>query len=83
MLESQMVTVRSESAGWADDAWLAGSLPPALIQATRQPTQGGTTLVLDAGGQDVIVVVGEQGGDARQMWAFIRQHLTGKKAVRM
>jgi hypothetical protein len=77
------VTLRPEPTGWTDDAWLAGSLPPALIQATRQPPQGGTTLVLDAGGQDVIVVVGEQGGDARQMWAFIRQHLTGKKTARM
>jgi hypothetical protein len=76
------VTVRPDSSGWTDDV-PRGGLPSALIQAARQPPQGGTTLVLDADGQDVIVVVGEQGGDARQMWAFIRQQLTGKKAARM
>jgi hypothetical protein len=76
------VTVRPDSSGWTNDA-PRGGLPSALVQAARQPRQGGTTLVLDADGQDVIVVLGEQGGDARQMWAFIRQQLTGKKAARM
>ena len=76
------MTVQPDSSGWTDGV-PRGGLPSALIQATRQPPQGGTTLVLDADGQDVIVVVGEQGGDARQMWAFIRQQLTGKKAARM
>jgi hypothetical protein len=78
-----MVPVRPDAAGWAGDAWSAGGLPPALIQAARHPPEGGTTLILDAAGQDVIVVLGEQGGDARQMWAFIREQVTGKKAVRM
>jgi len=76
------VTVRPDSSGWTDDV-PRGGLPSALIRATRQPPRGGTTLLLETDGQDVIVVVGEQGGDARQMWAFIRQQLTGKKAARM
>ncbi len=77
------MTLRPEPAGWTDDAWRAGSLPPELIQAARSPKQGGTTLVLDAGGQSVIVVLGDQGGDARVMWEYIRKHLTGQTAVRM
>jgi hypothetical protein len=31
----------------------------------------------------VVVVLGEEEGDARQIWAFIQQQLTGRKTVRM
>jgi hypothetical protein len=58
-------------------------LPAPLWLAARRPPEGGSTLVLDAGGQNVVVVLGEQGGDARQMWAFIQQQLSGRKTVRM
>jgi len=58
-------------------------LPSPLRLAARRPPEGGSTLVLDAGGQNVVVVLGEEGGDARQMWAFIQQQLSGRKTVRM
>jgi hypothetical protein len=61
------------------------ALPSALklAVAAHQPPKGGSTLVLDMGGQNVVVVIGEGGGDARLMWAFIQHLLSGRKAVRM
>jgi hypothetical protein len=58
-------------------------LPPALRRAARRPPPGGSTLVLDAGGQLVVLVLGEDEGDARLIWAFIQQQLSGRKTVRM
>jgi hypothetical protein len=60
-----------------------GGLPPALVSAARRPRDGGSTLVLDAGGQNVIVVLDSRGGDARLMWACIQKYLAGGKAIRM
>jgi len=67
----------------AEGAPEPASLPPALRAAARRPAHGGRTLVLDAGGQNVVVVLGEEGGGASRMWAFIQQELTGRKTVRM
>jgi hypothetical protein len=58
-------------------------LPSALRLAARRPPPGGSTLVLDAGGQKVVLVLGEDEGDARLIWAFIQQQLSGRKTVRM
>jgi hypothetical protein len=58
-------------------------LPSALRLAAHRPAPGGSTLVLDAGGQNVVVVLGEGEGDARLIWAFIQQQLSGRKTVRM
>jgi hypothetical protein len=58
-------------------------LPSALRLAAHRPAPGGSTLVLNAGGQNVVVVLGEDEGDARLMWAFIQQQLSGRKTVRM
>jgi hypothetical protein len=60
-----------------------GGPPPALVSAARRPAEGGSTLVLDTGDQKVIVVLGEDGGEASLMWAFIQRYLTGGKAIRM
>jgi hypothetical protein len=57
--------------------------PPALAAAARRPRAGGSTLVLRAGGQNVIVVLGENGGEAQLMWSFIQRFLAGGKPVRM
>ncbi len=57
--------------------------PPALVSAVRRPREGGGTLVLDAGGQNVIVVLDSGGGEANLIWAFIQKYLTGRKAIRM
>ncbi len=58
-------------------------LPSALRMAAHRPSPGGAVLVLDAGGQNVVVVLGEDEGDAGQIWAFIQQRLTGRTTVRM
>ncbi len=58
-------------------------LPAALRMAAHRPPPGGAVLVLDAGGQNVVVVLGEEEGDARAIWAYIQQQLTGRKTVRM
>jgi hypothetical protein len=58
-------------------------VPSPLRLAARRPPEGGSTLVLDAAGQNVVVVLGEEGGDPKQMWAFIQQQLSGRKTVRM
>ena len=82
-LERRMPTGQSESVDrQADVRPRAGSPPSALVRAVRSPHRGGSTLVLDADGQNVIVVVAD-GGDPMLMWAFIKQHLSGRKAVRM
>jgi hypothetical protein len=61
----------------------ATALPTELRQAVCRPPEGGSTLVLEAAGQNVVVVLGEDGGDAVLMWAFIQHLLSGRKAVRM
>ena len=72
-----------ESAAWQADVRPGADGPQsALVRAVRSPHRGGSTLVLDADGQNVIVVVAD-GGDPMLMWAFIKQHLSGRKAVRM
>ncbi len=69
--------------GQADLGPPPGALPPALVSAVRRPREGGSTLVLDADGQNVIVVLAEEGGEAHLMWAFIQKYLTGRKTIRM
>lgn len=79
-----MVTGQPEPGGWQAGFWpVPGDLPPALISAVRRPREEGCTLVLDVGGQIVIVVLREEGGEAAAIWAFIQKFVTGRKAVRM
>jgi hypothetical protein len=59
------------------------ALPLALRLAARRPPKAGRTLVLDAVGQKVVVVLDEDGGDATRMWAFIQYQLSGGKILRM
>jgi hypothetical protein len=59
------------------------SLPTALRLAAHRPAPGGSTLVLDASGQKVVVVLSEDGGNAWLIWGFIKQQLSGRKTVRM
>jgi hypothetical protein len=60
-----------------------GGPPAALVSAARSPGEGGSTLVLDADGQNVIVVLDSGGGEAGLMWACIQKYLSGGKAIRM
>jgi hypothetical protein len=79
-----MVTGQPGPGGWRPGSGVSlGGPPPALVSAARRPPEGGRTLVLDVGGQNVIVVLGEDGGEASLMWACIQKYLTGGKAIRM
>jgi hypothetical protein len=56
--------------------------PLPLSTAARRPA-GSQTLIVDAGGEDVIVVLGTASADARQIWDFIQQHRTARKTGKM
>ena len=60
----------------------APAIPPALRTAARR-TAGSRTLIVDAGGEDVIVVLDAAGSDAKQIWDFIQQHRAARKTGRM
>jgi hypothetical protein len=53
-----------------------------LSAAARRPA-GGHTLIVDAGGEDVIVVLDSVGADAGQIWDFLPQRRTARKTGRM
>jgi hypothetical protein len=57
--------------------------PPALVSAVRRPRAGGSTLVLDVGDQNVIVVLDERVGGINLLWTFIQKYAPGRKAIRM
>jgi hypothetical protein len=65
---------------------LAAYLPPAdppaampsSLRTAGRPADGDRTLVLDAGGENVIVVLGEDTGDADEIWGFMRQRMAGR-----
>ena len=73
--------------GRPDDIDLAAYLPPADAPPATPPSlraaaccrgDGDPAVVLDAGGENVIVVLGEDAGDAGAIWNFIRQRMTGQ-----
>jgi hypothetical protein len=77
--------------GPPDETGVAASLPrpgadPAipvpLSTAARRPADG-RTLIVDAGGEDVIIVLDPVGADAQQIWDFIKQHRTARKTGKM
>lgn len=58
------------------------AMPLPLSTAARRPA-GGRTLIVDAGGEDVIVVLDAAGADAGQIWDFIQQRRTARKTGKM
>jgi hypothetical protein len=56
--------------------------PLPLSTAARRPA-GGHTLIVDAGGEDVIVVLDSAGADAGQIWDFIQRRRTARKMGKM
>jgi hypothetical protein len=58
------------------------AMPLPLSTAARRAADG-RTLIVDAGGEDVIVVLDPAGADARQIWDFIQQHRTARKTGKM
>jgi hypothetical protein len=77
--------------GPPEETGIAGFLPePAVDLAVPLPLgtaarrlAGGQTLIVDAGGEDVIVVLDTASADARQIWDFIQQHRTARKTGQM
>jgi hypothetical protein len=77
----RMGTGRSEEidlAKYLPPAPPAPAMPSSLRTAARRPADGDRALVLDAGDENVIVVLGEDAGDAGAIWSFIRQRMTGQ-----
>ena len=72
--------------GRSDDVDLAAYLPPAaqpampsaLRAAARRPGYFDRAVILDAGADNVVVVLSEEAGDADAIWDFIRQRMTGQ-----
>jgi len=71
--------------GRSDEIDLAAYLPPAdpapvmpssLRTAARRPADGDRALVLDAGGEKVVIVLGDAAGDAGAIWSFIQQRMS-------
>ena len=58
------------------------AIPLPLRTAARRLADG-QTLIVDAGGEDVIVVLDTAGADARQIWDFIQRHRTARKTGKM
>jgi hypothetical protein len=54
------------------------AMPSSLQTAARRPADADRALVLEAGGENVIVVLGEDAGDAGEIWNFIRQCMAGR-----
>jgi hypothetical protein len=75
--------------GRSEDTDLAAYLPPAaqpampsaLRAAARRPGYFDRAVVLDAGVDNVVVVLGEESGDANAIWDFIRQRMTGNTGL--
>ena len=76
-----MGTGRSEEidlAAYLPPAAPPPAMPSALRAAARRPGYFDRAIVLDAGRENVVVVLGEEAGDADAIWQFIRQRMTGQ-----
>lgn len=56
---------------------LPAPVPPTLLAAATDPPREGSPVRLAVEGDDVIAVIGDEGGDPREWWAAIR-HLSAK-----
>jgi hypothetical protein len=57
------------------------TMPSALRAAARRPGYFDRAVVLDAGSDNVVVVLGEEAGDANAIWDFIRQRMAGNTGL--
>ena len=51
----------------------AQPVPPTLLAAAAEPAQQGSPVRLAVEGDDVIAVIGDEGGDPREWWSAIRR----------
>jgi hypothetical protein len=56
----------------------AAPVPPALVAAAGRGRQQGSPVRLAVAGQDVIAVIGDEGGDPREWWQAIHR-VTGQQ----
>jgi hypothetical protein len=59
-----------------DDTMPEQPVPPSLLAAALDPNRKGSPVRLAVGGDDVIAVIGDEGGDPREWWAAIHQLAT-------
>lgn len=59
-----------------DDTMPVQPVPPSLLAAALDPNRMGSPVRLAVGGDDVIAVIGDEGGDPREWWAAIHQLAT-------
>ena len=59
------------------------AIPSPLSSTAARRLADGQTLIVDAGGEDVIVVLDSAGADARQIWDFIQRHRTARNTGKM
>lgn len=71
------VSVLNPAPAWPEP----GEPPSALVCAAGRPALADRALVLQAGDQSVIAVTGP-GGDARLIWAYLRQQLNKRQTGR-
>jgi hypothetical protein len=51
----------------------AGTVPPSLLAAAQEGRHQGSPVHLAIGGEDVIAVIGDEGGDPREWWSAIHR----------
>ncbi len=72
----------AEAAGAAlDDTVPAAPVPPSLLAAAQDPRQAGCPVRLAVGGNDVIAVIGDEGGDPREWWSAIQRLASGLRSA--
>lgn len=57
------------------------AMPSTLRAAASRPGHIDRAIVLDAGSENAVVVLGEEAGDPDAIWDFIRQRMTGNTGL--
>ncbi len=72
----------AEAAGAAlDDTGPVAPVPPSLLAAAQDPRQLGSPVRLAVGGNDVIAVIGNEGGDPVEWWSAIQRLASGLRSA--
>ncbi len=72
----------AEAAGAAlDDTVPVTPVPPSLLAAAQDPRQSGSPVHLAVGGDDIIAVIGNEGGDPHEWWSAIQRLASGLRSA--
>jgi hypothetical protein len=58
----------------------AEDIPPALYAAATSPARDGQAVITRVSGRDVIVVIGDDGGNPTEWWAALHQDVAPRLA---